>query len=133
MARSRRSAGSSRFGHFHPAAKLRLWWLPPLGTGEDAQIIDGLMNEYKEDFMLNYNFPPFSVGECGRMGSPGRREIGHGKLAWRAIHPMMPKDKDAFPYTIRVVSEILESNGFFFDGHRLRHYDVVDGRRRSDG
>ncbi len=82
-----------------------------LGTGEDAQIIDGLMAEYKEDFMLNYNFPPFSVGECGRMGSPGRREIGHGKLAWRAIHPMMPKDKDAFPYTIRVVSEILESNG----------------------
>lgn len=82
-----------------------------LGTGEDAQIIDGLMEEYKEDFMLNYNFPPFSVGECGRMGSPGRREIGHGKLAWRAIHPMMPKDKDAFPYTIRVVSEIMESNG----------------------
>ena len=82
-----------------------------LGTGEDAQIVDGLMSEYKEDFMLNYNFPPFSVGECGRLGSPGRREIGHGKLAWRAIHPMMPKDKDAFPYTIRVVSEILESNG----------------------
>ena len=82
-----------------------------LGTGEDAQVVDGLMDEYKEDFMLNYNFPPFSVGECGRMGSPGRREIGHGKLAWRAIHPMMPKDKDAFPYTIRVVSEIMESNG----------------------
>lgn len=82
-----------------------------LGTGEDAQIVDGLMDEYKEDFMLNYNFPPFSVGECGRMGSPGRREIGHGKLAWRAIHPMMPKDKDAFPYTVRVVSEIMESNG----------------------
>ncbi len=82
-----------------------------LGTGEDAQIVDGLMDEYKEDFMLNYNFPPFSVGECGRIGSPGRREIGHGKLAWRAIHPMMPKDKDAFPYTVRVVSEIMESNG----------------------
>ena len=82
-----------------------------LGTGEDAQIIDGLMNEYKEDFMLNYNFPPFSVGECGRIGSPGRREIGHGKLAWRAIHPMLPKNKDTFPYTIRVVSEIMESNG----------------------
>lgn len=82
-----------------------------LGTGEDAQIVDGLMSEYKQDFMLNYNFPPFSVGECGRIGSPGRREIGHGKLAWRAIHPMLPKDKDAFPYTIRVVSEILESNG----------------------
>ena len=74
-----------------------------LGTGEDAQIVDGLMEEYK--------FPPFSVGECGRIGSPGRREIGHGKLAWRAIHPMMPKDKDSFPYTIRVVSEIMESNG----------------------
>ena len=82
-----------------------------LGTGEDAQIVDGLMNEYKEDFMLNYNFPPFSVGECGRIGSPGRREIGHGKLAWRAIHPMLPKNKDTFPYTIRVVSEIMESNG----------------------
>ena len=82
-----------------------------LGTGEDAQIVDGLMNEYKEDFMLNYNFPPFSVGECGRMGSPGRREIGHGKLAWRALHPMLPKNKDTFPYTIRVVSEIMESNG----------------------
>lgn len=82
-----------------------------LGTGDDAQIIDGLMDEYKEDFMLNYNFPPFSVGECGRIGSPGRREIGHGKLAWRAINPMMPKNKDTFPYTIRVVSEIMESNG----------------------
>lgn len=82
-----------------------------LGTGEDAQIVDGLMAEYKQDFMLNYNFPPFSVGECGRLGSPGRREIGHGKLAWRAIHPMLPKSKEEFPYTIRVVSEILESNG----------------------
>ena len=82
-----------------------------LGTGEDAQIVDGLMAEYKEDFMLNYNFPPFSVGECGRLGSPGRREIGHGKLAWRAIHTMMPKNKDTFPYTVRVVSEIMESNG----------------------
>ncbi len=82
-----------------------------LGTGDDAQVVDGLMDEYKEDFMLNYNFPPFSVGECGRIGSPGRREIGHGKLAWRAIHPMMPKDKDAFPYTVRVVSDIMESNG----------------------
>ena len=82
-----------------------------LGTGEDAQIVDGLMAEYKEDFMLNYNFPPFSVGECGRLGSPCRREIGHGKLAWRAIHPMMPKNKDTFPYTVRVVSEIMESNG----------------------
>lgn len=82
-----------------------------LGTGEDMQLIDGLMETYKESFLLNYNFPPFSVGECGRIGSPGRREIGHGKLAWRAIHPMLPKDKDSFPYTIRVVSEIMESNG----------------------
>ena len=82
-----------------------------LGTGDDAQVVDGLLDEYKEDFMLNYNFPPFSVGECGRLGSPGRREIGHGKLAWRAIHPMMPKNKDTFPYTVRVVSDIMESNG----------------------
>ena len=82
-----------------------------LGTAEDSQIIDGLMDEERQEFMLNYNFPPFSVGECGRLGSPGRREIGHGKLAWRAIHPMMPKDKSEFPYTVRVVSDIMESNG----------------------
>lgn len=82
-----------------------------LGTGEDAQLIDGLSATYKQDFLLNYNFPPFSVGEVGRIGSPGRREIGHGKLAWRAINPMLPKNKEDFPYTIRVVSEILESNG----------------------
>ena len=81
-----------------------------LGTGEDEQIIDSLAGEYKESFMLHYNFPPYSVGEVGRMGSPGRREIGHGKLAWRAIHPMLPKG-DSFPYTIRVVSDIMESNG----------------------
>ena len=82
-----------------------------LGTEDDAQIVDGLMNEYKQDFMLYYNFPPFSVGECGRLGTPGRREIGHGKLAWRAIHPMLPTDKEKFPYSIRVVSDIMESNG----------------------
>jgi len=81
-----------------------------LGTGQDEQIIDALAGEYREPFMLHYNFPPYSVGETGRMGSPGRREIGHGKLAWRAIHPMLP-EKDKFPYTIRVVSEITESNG----------------------
>ncbi|MCF8479268.1 MAG: polyribonucleotide nucleotidyltransferase [Rhodospirillum sp.] len=81
-----------------------------LGTGQDEQIIDALEGEYRENFMLHYNFPPYSVGEAGRMGSPGRREIGHGKLAWRAIHPMMPA-KDEFPYTVRVVSEITESNG----------------------
>ncbi len=81
-----------------------------LGTGEDEQIIDSLAGEYKETFLLHYNFPPYSVGECGRIGSPGRREIGHGKLAWRAIHPMLPS-KEEFPYTLRVVSEIMESNG----------------------
>jgi polyribonucleotide nucleotidyltransferase len=81
-----------------------------LGTGEDEQFIDALHGTYKENFLLHYNFPPFSVGETGRMGSPGRREIGHGKLAWRAIRPMLPL-KHEFPYTIRVVSEITESNG----------------------
>ncbi len=81
-----------------------------LGTGEDEQYIDSLTGTYKERFLLHYNFPPYSVGETGRMGSPGRREIGHGKLAWRAIRPMLPP-KEAFPYTIRAVSEITESNG----------------------
>ncbi len=81
-----------------------------LGTGEDEQFIDELEGTRKETFLLHYNFPPYSVGETGRMGSPGRREIGHGKLAWRAIHPMLPASHD-FPYTIRVVSEITESNG----------------------
>jgi polyribonucleotide nucleotidyltransferase len=81
-----------------------------LGTGEDEQFIDELEGTRKETFLLHYNFPPYSVGETGRMGSPGRREIGHGKLAWRAIHPMLPAAHD-FPYTIRVVSEITESNG----------------------
>ena len=81
-----------------------------LGTSEDEQWIDALQGTYKEAFMLHYNFPPFSVGETGRIGAPGRREIGHGKLAWRAIRPMLPS-KDEFPYTIRVVSEITESNG----------------------
>jgi len=81
-----------------------------LGTGEDEQWIDALQGTYKESFLLHYNFPPFSVGETGRMGAPGRREIGHGKLAWRAIHPVLP-EKTEFPYTISVVSEITESNG----------------------
>ena len=81
-----------------------------LGTGQDEQIIDALAGEYREHFMLHYNFPPYSVGEAGRMGSPGRREIGHGKLAWRALHPLLPA-KDKFPYTMRIVSEITESNG----------------------
>jgi polyribonucleotide nucleotidyltransferase len=81
-----------------------------LGTGQDEQLIDALEGEYRENFMLHYNFPPYATGEAGRMGSPGRREVGHGKLAWRAIHPLLPS-KDSFPYTIRVVSEITESNG----------------------
>jgi polyribonucleotide nucleotidyltransferase len=81
-----------------------------LGTGEDEQYIDSLTGTYKETFLLHYNFPPYSVGETGRMGSPGRREIGHGKLAWRAVHPMLPA-AEQFPYTLRVVSEITESNG----------------------
>ena len=81
-----------------------------LGTGQDEQIIDALVGESRSNFMLHYNFPPYSVGEAGRVGSPGRREIGHGKLAWRAIRPMLPT-KESFPYTIRLVSEITESNG----------------------
>jgi polyribonucleotide nucleotidyltransferase len=81
-----------------------------LGTGEDEQWIDALQGTYKESFLLHYNFPHYSVGETGRTGAPGRREIGHGKLAWRAIHPVLP-EKTEFPYTIRVVSEITESNG----------------------
>ena len=81
-----------------------------LGTGEDEQFVDSLEGSYRERFMLHYNFPPYSVGETGRMGSPGRREIGHGKLAWRAVRPMLPTSAE-FPYTIRIVSEITESNG----------------------
>jgi len=81
-----------------------------LGTGEDEQFVDSLEGTYKERFLLHYNFPPYSVGETGRMGSPGRREIGHGKLAWRAIRPVLPAPAE-FPYTLRVVSEITESNG----------------------
>ncbi len=81
-----------------------------LGTGEDEQFIDSLEGTYKERFLLHYNFPPYSVGETGRMGGAGRREIGHGKLAWRAIHPILPEHTE-FPYTLRVVSEITESNG----------------------
>jgi polyribonucleotide nucleotidyltransferase len=81
-----------------------------LGTGQDEQIIDALEGEFRSNFLLHYNFPPYSTGEAGRMGTPGRREIGHGKLAWRAVHPLLP-EKEKFPYTIRVVSEITESNG----------------------
>ncbi len=81
-----------------------------LGTGQDEQIIDALEGEYRENFLLHYNFPPYSVGEARRMMPPGRREVGHGKLAWRAVHPLLP-DNEEFPYTMRVVSEITESNG----------------------
>ena len=81
-----------------------------LGTGQDEQLIDALEGDMRQNYMLHYNFPPYSVGETGRVGSPGRREVGHGKLAWRATHPLLP-GKEAFPYTIRVVSEVTESNG----------------------
>ncbi|MEH6474574.1 MAG: polyribonucleotide nucleotidyltransferase [Sneathiella sp.] len=81
-----------------------------LGTGQDEQIVDALDGEYRENFMLHYNFPPYSVGEAGRMGFTSRREVGHGKLAWRAVHPLLP-GKENFPYTLRVVSEVTESNG----------------------
>src|SRR5690606_29249715 len=81
-----------------------------LGTGEVEQYVDALDGAYKEAFLLHSLFPPYSVGETGRLGSPGRREIGHGKLAWRAVHPLLPS-KEEFPYTLRVVSEVTESNG----------------------
>lgn len=81
-----------------------------LGTTQDEQIMDELGGEYRERFLLNYNFPPYSVGEVGRLGAPGRREVGHGKLAWRSLNPIMPS-KEIFPYTTRTVAEITESNG----------------------
>ena len=102
----RRAHGSALFTRGETQALVNA----TLGTGQDEQIIDALEGEYRENFMLHYNFPPFSVGETGRLGSPGRREIGHGKLAWRSVRPLLPS-KEAFPYTIRVVSEITESNG----------------------
>jgi len=101
-----RAHGSSLFTRGETQALV----VATLGTGQDEQVIDALEGEYRTNFMLHYNFPPYSVGECGRMGSPGRREIGHGKLAWRAVHPLLP-GKEAFPYTLRIVSEITESNG----------------------
>ena len=101
-----RSHGSALFTRGETQAVV----VATLGTGQDEQIVDALDGEYREHFMLHYNFPPYSVGEASFLRSPGRREIGHGKLAWRAIRPMMPA-KDDFPYTIRVVSEITESNG----------------------
>ena len=101
-----------------------------LGTGEDEQYIDALEGTYKETFLLHYNFPPFSVGETGRLGGAGRREIGHGKLAWRAIRPMLPA-ADAFPYTIRVVSEITEFERVVIHGDGVRFVAVAHGCRRA--
>ena len=101
-----RTHGSAQFTRGETQALV----VSTLGTGEDEQFVDALQGTYKETFLLHYNFPPFSVGETGRLGAPGRREIGHGKLAWRAIHPVLPPHTE-FPYTIRVVSEITESNG----------------------
>ena len=101
-----RTHGSSLFTRGETQALV----VATLGTSEDEQYVDTLDGLTKERFLLHYNFPPYSVGETGRMGSPGRREIGHGKLAWRAIRPMLPTPAE-FPYTLRVVSEITESNG----------------------
>ena len=101
-----RTHGSSLFTRGETQALV----IATLGTGDDEQMIDALEGMYKERFMLHYNFPPYSVGETGRMGGAGRREIGHGKLAWRAVRAVLPSQED-FPYTIRLVSEITESNG----------------------
>ena len=101
-----RSHGSALFTRGETQALV----VATLGTGQDEQIVDALEGEYRENFMLHYNFPPYSVGEVGRMGFTGRREVGHGKLAWRAVHPLLPS-KDQFPYPLRVVSEVTESNG----------------------
>ncbi|MEP4377977.1 MAG: polyribonucleotide nucleotidyltransferase [Alphaproteobacteria bacterium] len=101
-----RSHGSALFTRGETQAMV----VATLGTGQDEQIIDALEGEYREHFLLHYNFPPYSVGETGRIGFTGRREVGHGKLAWRALRPLLPAKED-FPYTVRVVSEITESNG----------------------
>jgi len=101
-----RSHGSALFTRGETQALV----VATLGTGQDEQIVDALEGEYREHFLLHYNFPPYSVGEAGFLRAPGRREIGHGKLAWRALHGILPK-KEEFPYTLRVVSEITESNG----------------------
>jgi len=101
-----RSHGSALFTRGETQALV----VATLGTGQDEQFIDALDGEYREHFLLHYNFPPFSVGETGRVGFTGRREVGHGKLAWRSLRALMPPKED-FPYTIRVVSEITESNG----------------------
>ena len=101
-----RTHGSSLFTRGETQALV----VTTLGTGEDEQIVDALHGNFRSNFLLHYNFPPYSVGEAGRVGPPGRREIGHGKLAWRALQAVLPAATD-FPYTIRLVSEITESNG----------------------
>ncbi|MXU64167.1 polyribonucleotide nucleotidyltransferase [Oceanomicrobium pacificus] len=101
-----RTHGSSLFTRGETQAMV----VTTLGTGDDEQMIDALEGTYRSNFLLHYNFPPYSVGEAGRMMGPGRREVGHGKLAWRALQAVLPAATD-FPYTIRVVSEITESNG----------------------
>ncbi len=121
-----RTHGSSLFTRGETQALV----VATLGTGEDEQYVDSLDGTYKERFLLHYNFPPYSVGETGRMGTPGRREIGHGKLAWRAIRPMLPTAAE-FPYTIRVVSEITEFERLVLDGDGVRLLARADGRRRS--
>ena len=113
-----------------PAAKPRRWCVATLGTAEDEQFVDSLEGTGKQTFMLHYNFPPYSVGETGRMGAPGRREIGHGKLAWRAIHPMLPT-KEEFPYTHprRVGDHRVQR--LVLDGDGVRHLAGADGCGRS--
>ena len=102
-----------------------------LGTSDDEQYVDSLEGTYKQNFMLHYNFPPYSVGEAGRMGSPGRREIGHGKLAWRAINPMRPSIEE-FPYTHPRRLRDHRIQRLVLDGDRLRHLAGADGCRRAD-
>ena len=102
-----------------------------LGTGRDEQRVDGLVEEYSKKFMLDYYFPPFSVGEVRPIRGPGRREIGHGALAERSVKPVLPGPED-FPYTIRVISDILESNGSSSMASRVRRHAGPDGGRRAD-
>ena len=101
-----------------------------LGTADAEQMVDGLNGVNYERFMLHYNFPPYSVGEVGRFGAPGRREVGHGKLAWRALHPVLPT-KEEFPYTIRVLSDITESQRLLVDGDGVRRFAGDDGCGRA--
>ena len=101
-----------------------------LGTGEDEQYIDALSGTYKETFLLHYNFPPYSVGETGRLGGTKRREIGHGKLAWRAIHPVLPPHHE-FPYTIARGLGDHRVQRLLVDGFGLRRLARADGRRRA--